>query len=430
MRERVTTDQIKLARTVDLISYMQRYEPEELIRTGPHDYKTATHSSLCISDNGLWHWYSRGIGGRGALNYLIQVKGMDFVSAVRHLCELELPAHAPFQPVKENPQHEYERKPFLQPLPDSNAETVVQYLKRRGIDGKILKYCINQGILYQTTRSGYKNCVFIGMDSEGKPRSASLRGCQGIFRGECAGSAKRYGFCIPPKNTETDLAEVYEAPIDLLSGATLHLMKGHDWRQNHYVSLGGLNYVALDNYLENHPEIHKLIYKPLIKSGYKIACPTLTDLYNDLKEQPHERAHEIALALELFATGSMNMFAHPTNVDMSNRLICFNIQSLGDQLKPVAMLSMLEYINTCVMSNERNDPKAATWVYFDEIYLLLRDKLSSQFLYTSWKRFRKYNAYATGITQNVQDCLSNDTASVSTIKRMVSALENSSGSFP
>lgn len=358
MRERVTTDQIKLARTVDLISYMQRYEPEELIRTGPHDYKTATHSSLCISDNGLWHWYSRGIGGRGALNYLIQVKGMDFVSAVRHLCELELPAHAPFQPVKKNPQHEYERKPFLQPLPDSNAETVVQYLKRRGIDGKILKYCINQGILYQTTRSGYKNCVFIGMDSEGKPRSASLRGCQGIFRGECAGSAKRYGFCIPPKNTETDLAEVYEAPIDLLSGATLHLMKGHDWRQNHYVSLGGLNYVALDNYLENHPEIHKLIYKPLIKSGYKIACPTLTDLYNDLKEQPHERAHEIALALELFATGSMNMFAHPTNVDMSNRLICFNIQSLGDQLKPVAMLSMLEYINTCVMSNERNDPNA------------------------------------------------------------------------
>ena len=106
----------------------------------------------------------------------------------------------------------------------------------------------------------------------------------------------------------------------------------------------------------------------------------------------------------------MQVFAQPTNVDMSNRLICFNIQSLGEQLKPVAMLSMLEYINTAVMSNERNDPKAATWVYFDEIYLLLRDSLSANFLYTSWKRFRKYNAYATGITQNVQDCLTNDTA--------------------
>ena len=78
--------------------------------------------------------------------------------------------------------------------------------------------------------------------------------------------------------------------------------------------------------------------------------------------------------------------------------------------KPVAMLSMLEYISTAVMRNERNDPKAATWVYFDEIYLLLRDSLSANFLYTSWKRFRKYNAYATGITQNMQDCLTNDTA--------------------
>ena len=154
----------------------------------------------------------------------------------------------------------------------------------------------------------------------------------------------------------------------------------------------------------------KNIYKPLVKNHYQGECPTITDLWNDLNSQRNERAHEIALALEIFATGSLNMFSQHTNVDMGNRLICFNIQSLGDQLKPVAMLSMLEYINTCVMSNDRNDPTAATWVYFDEIYLLLRDKLSANFLFTSWKRFRKYNAYATGITQNVQDCLSNDTA--------------------
>ena len=80
MRQRVTEEQIRLAKSVDLISYMKQYEPQELIRTGPHDYKTTTHSSLCISDNGLWHWFSHGVGGRGALNYLIQVKGMDFVS--------------------------------------------------------------------------------------------------------------------------------------------------------------------------------------------------------------------------------------------------------------------------------------------------------------------------------------------------------------
>ena len=145
-------------------------------------------------------------------------------------------------------------------------------------------------------------------------------------------------------------------------------------------------------------------------SAYTAPCPTIKDLWAALNSQGDNRSKELALALEIFATGSMQVFAQPTNVDMSNRLICFNIQSLGEQLKPVAMLSMLEYINTAVMSNERNDPKAATWVYFDEIYLLLRDSLSANFLYTSWKRFRKYNAYATGITQNVQDCLTNDTA--------------------
>ena len=106
----------------------------------------------------------------------------------------------------------------------------------------------------------------------------------------------------------------------------------------------------------------------------------------------------------------MKAFAQPTNVDMSNRLICFNINRLGEQLKPVAMISMLEFINTAVMNTNRKDATAATWVYFDEIYLLLRDAESANFLYQSWKRYRKYNAYATGITQNAEECLRNPTA--------------------
>lgn len=80
----------------------------------------------------------------------------------------------------------------------------------------------------------------------------------------------------------------------------------------------------------------KAIYRPLVESGYQTSCPTLKDLWADLQNQRSERAKQIALALEIFATGSMQAFAQPTNVDMSNRLICFNIQSLGDQLKPVA----------------------------------------------------------------------------------------------
>lgn len=258
MRRRVTEEQIRLAKAVDLITYMKQYEPQELIRTGPHDYKTATHSSLCISDNGLWHWFSHDIGGRGALNYLIQVKGMDFVSAVRHLCELEHLAPVPFQQVKSSPAPQHERRSFELPIPDKNAETVMQYLKRRGIDEKILKYCIDQEILYQTTRGSYKNCVFVGKDAEGKPRSACVRGCQGTFRGECAGSEKQFGFCISAGNGHTNTLEVYEAPIDALSGATMQLLSGHDWRSAHHLSLGGLNYVALEQYLKNHPEINTL----------------------------------------------------------------------------------------------------------------------------------------------------------------------------
>lgn len=154
----------------------------------------------------------------------------------------------------------------------------------------------------------------------------------------------------------------------------------------------------------------RAIYEPFIRAHYQGPCPTLADLWRILNQQAHPRAQELALALELFATGSLSMFAQPTNVDMSNRLICFNIQSLGEQLKPVAMLSMLEFISTCVTSGERNDPEAAAWVYFDEIYLLLQNELSAHFLFNSWKRFRKYNAYATGITQNVEDCLTNTTA--------------------
>lgn len=258
MRRRVTEEQIRLAKAVDLITYMKQYEPQELIRTGPHDYKTATHSSLCISDNGLWHWFSHDIGGRGALNYLIQVKGMDFVSAVRYLCELEHLVPVPFQQVKSSPDPQHERRPFELPIPDKNAETVMQYLKRRGIDGKILKYCIDQEILYQTTRGGYKNCVFVGKDGDGKPRAACIRGCQGTFRGECAGSEKQYGFCISAGNGHANILEVYEAPIDALSGATMQLLSCHDWRSTHHLSLGGLNYVALDQYLKSHPEINTL----------------------------------------------------------------------------------------------------------------------------------------------------------------------------
>lgn len=129
----------------------------------------------------------------------------------------------------------------------------------------------------------------------------------------------------------------------------------------------------------------KNIYKPLIASGYTAPCPTLGDLYRDLNKSNLRRAKQLALMLDVFANGSLQAFSHTTNVDMNNRLICFNIQSLGDQLRPIAMMSLLEFINMQVMTNRRKDATAATWIYFDEIHVLLKDPMSSNFLYSSWK---------------------------------------------
>lgn len=104
----------------------------------------------------------------------------------------------------------------------------------------------------------------------------------------------------------------------------------------------------------------KNIYKPLIASGYTAPCPTLGDLYRDLNKSNLRCAKQLALMLDVFANGSLQAFSHTTNVDMNNRLICFNIQSLGDQLRPIAMMSLLEFINMQVMTNRRKDATAAT----------------------------------------------------------------------
>ena len=140
--------------------------------------------------------------------------------------------------------------------------------------------------------------------------------------------------------------------------------------------------------------------------------------YDDLMRQKEPVAHEIALALELFTTGSLNVFAHQTNIDTRNRIICYDIQDLGENLKPIGLLVMLDSILNRVIRNRQQG--RYTHVYIDEIYLFFAspgvggksaiNNYSSEFLYKCWKRFRKYYATLTGITQNVEECLLSDTA--------------------
>ncbi|RRD94488.1 topoisomerase, partial [Bacillus licheniformis] len=109
----VTKQQIAKAKEWDLLSYLMVHEPEELKKSGPEEYRTKTHDSLVIS-NGKWHWFSRNIGGRSALDYLIKVRGEDFITAVNHLCQ-GIPSPSLFQPVEKKEKREEVKKPFLLP---------------------------------------------------------------------------------------------------------------------------------------------------------------------------------------------------------------------------------------------------------------------------------------------------------------------------
>lgn len=151
-----------------------------------------------------------------------------------------------------------------------------------------------------------------------------------------------------------------------------------------------------------------LVYHDYQKNGYKGQAPTLQDFRNELLAQEEPEAKEIALAIELFTQGSLNTFAKPTNVDTENRLICYDILDLGKQLMPIGMLVVLDSILNRIIENRAKGKN--TFIFIDEIYLLFQHEYSANFLFTLWKRVRKYGAYATGITQNVDDLLQSHTA--------------------
>ena len=150
------------------------------------------------------------------------------------------------------------------------------------------------------------------------------------------------------------------------------------------------------------------IYRQYQSRGYEGIPPTLQDFHRELLSQNESEAKEIALAIELFTDGSLNTFAKHTNVDTNNRLICYDILDLGKQLMPIGMLVVLDSILNRITRNRAQGRK--TFVFIDEIYLLFQHEYSANFLFTLWKRVRKYGAYCTGITQNVEDLLQSHTA--------------------
>ncbi len=253
-----TKESIQSARKIDLLTFLQQSNPNELQHISGSIYCTQEHDSLKIS-NGKWCWFSRGIGGRSALDYLIKVKGIPFTEAVGMI----LGRAAEMPPVSriQVDTHQPKEQNLLLPEPvEGRPERVIAYLTGRGIDQPLLEACINHRLMYESAE--YHNAVFVGYDPAGKARYAAIRGTVGSYKGEASGSDKRYAFslCLP---RQPPTVHVFESAIDLLSYATLEHRAGRDWRGDALLSLAGVFQrkrekvlpVVLKQFLEDHPSI-------------------------------------------------------------------------------------------------------------------------------------------------------------------------------
>lgn len=251
---------INRAKEMDLLTYLQRYEPNEIVRISNNTYTTRTHDSLKIS-NGMWMWWSRGVGGKSAIDYLMRVKGLTFIEAVSVIATDSYIMNKPYTSPKKA-----ERKLILPAKADNNDE-LFRYLKSRGINENVIAYFIGRGLIYQS--KPMNNIVFVGLDEKGKPRYAGLRGTDKCrYLGDAAGSNKAYSFRLA--NEDNTSIHFFEGAIDLLSYATLLYEQGSDFICQNLVSLSGIYNpskdiknthlpVSLVKVLEIYPQI-KTVY--------------------------------------------------------------------------------------------------------------------------------------------------------------------------
>ena len=282
----ISPEVVAKAREMDLLTYLRNYEPNELVHFGGNTYCTREHDSLKIS-NGKWYWFSRGIGGYTALDYLIKVKEMPFMEAV----ETIMGRSALLPPVVINTPKKEKPKVVLLPQASQCATHAVNYLIRRGIDPELIDYCISTGRLYESYP--HHNVVFVGLDKYNKPRYANLRGIGSDFKGEANGSDKRFSFSIPAKNSNT--VHLFESAIDLLSYATIRKQEGMAWNGDHLVSLAGVYKpkenieetalpLALRQYLADHPEIKRICLRLDKDATGRLAANTLKARLQDQYE--------------------------------------------------------------------------------------------------------------------------------------------------
>lgn len=270
-RNFVTKEQVETAKKVNAVEFFRAYRPEELVEHSASNYRTKTHDSLKIDKRtGEWTWYShtdprtgKPLGGRTALSLLTDGEGMPYQDAVRLLVGIGNVRACPFssQSLSEEPEKRQKDQRVKLPIPAQNRNAVTQYLRSRGVCDAVLQYCYRKGLIYQTAYGDEVKCVFVGRDDAGRPQFGCWRSCTGADRRDCFASKKEFSFRMVP-DCEADTVEVYESPIDALSGATMrYIREGERWRSIGFLSLGGVGNHALENYLSRHPQIKVICFR-------------------------------------------------------------------------------------------------------------------------------------------------------------------------
>ncbi len=282
-----TPEQISRAKEIDLLTYLQNYNHEELVYESRNTYHTRTHDSLKIN-NGMWYWFSRNIGGKTALEYLIQVEDYSFTDAVSHLLNqkgLEK-RYIPKQILTEKEKIDRLHLPKKAP----NNYKVISYLQSRGISKSIIDECINKGFIYQEYLKN--NVVFVGYDEDNNPRYAGVRGTNSSrYMHDAYGSDKAYSFKLKSV-IDNNSVHLFESAIDLLSYATFKELKNEKWDEENLLSLAGIYSPGKDilnskipktvsNFLENNSNIDTIYIHFDNDNAGRIATQALINSFSD-----------------------------------------------------------------------------------------------------------------------------------------------------
>ena len=267
-----TDEEAQELQKLDVFTYLYNYEPSELVKSGKKEYRTATHSSLVIS-NGKWIWFSQGKGGVSAISYLMDVKGINYYEAVKYVDKCIRDSPPVYHVNKCSKTNDGIFK--LPPVSKDNKKMMYYLKNKRKIDKEVIQFYYQKGMIYECNYD--HSVVFVGYDEKGIERYASKRATDGDWKMDVFNSNKEYSFQLV--NKESDVLNIFESAIDLMSFQTLEKLHKRNWKKNNYLSLSGVTAIgnsieeselpiALGRFLEINPQIKVLnLYLDNDKAG-------------------------------------------------------------------------------------------------------------------------------------------------------------------